>query len=241
MGSPHHESISHWLRDGAPVAATLLAALILAAGCAEVRSDGNSSERLADQLYLASLFPPSAAVGTTSQTLTINGGGFLASSSVTFNGVYHETTFINPTKLSIQLAKKDLEDIGDFSVTVTNPPPGGPSVGSYFRVEGGTLELRVTGLPAGTEGSVSITSSNGFSAVVSSTQTLRVPPATYFVAANGFGTDELDYYSERAEQAVNVADGSSSSLQVHYTIRRPRMSFLSDQGAFTILSVPLSE
>jgi hypothetical protein len=147
--------------------------------------------------------------------LTINGAGFLASSGVTFNGTAHEATFISSAQLIIRLSDADLENIGDFPVAVSN---GHTAVAGYLRVEGGTLQLRITGLPTEQPGNVSISSRSGFTGVISSTQSLQVPPGTYLVAANGVGSGGLNYYSDPAAQSVSIEDGSFGSLEVSYRV-----------------------
>lgn len=74
---------------------------------------------------IVSLFPPSLPVGSSPQLLTINGTGFVISSSVTYNGTAHTPTFVNSTQLTISLTSADLSNVGSFPVMVTNPPPGG--------------------------------------------------------------------------------------------------------------------
>ena len=188
-----------------------LLAFILA-GCTDWAGHDDSQPEA--RLHLASLSPPSVPVGASSQTLTINGGGFSTSSVVTFSGAVRQVTFISSAQLSILLSNADLGNIGDFSVTVTN---GSAAAVSYLRVEGGNLQLSIAGLPAEQPGSVSITSPDGFSGMISSTQTLEVPPATYLVSANGVGAGGMNYYSEPAAQSVTIRDGSSSSIEVSYT------------------------
>jgi len=74
---------------------------------------------------ITSLSPSSVTVGTSSQPLTINGSGFIASSSVTLNGITHTPSFVNSGRLSINLNAADLNIPGSFPVMVTNPGPGG--------------------------------------------------------------------------------------------------------------------
>src|ERR1035438_4876813 len=56
---------------------------------------------------ITGLSPSSAAAGTSSLTLTINGTGFLASSSVTFRGINHAASFISSNQLSIVLRSEE--------------------------------------------------------------------------------------------------------------------------------------
>jgi 6-phosphogluconolactonase (cycloisomerase 2 family) len=74
---------------------------------------------------ISSLSPSSLSIGAPSQTLVINGSSFITSSSVTFNGVLHTTTFVSSTQLTILLGPSDLATAGNFPVVVTNPSPGG--------------------------------------------------------------------------------------------------------------------
>ena len=74
---------------------------------------------------ISSLSPPSATAGAAAQTLTINGTGFISTSTATYNGVAHTVTFTSSTVISITLTTADLATAGSFPVIVTNPAPGG--------------------------------------------------------------------------------------------------------------------
>jgi hypothetical protein len=76
---------------------------------------------------VTSLSPSSLTAGATAQTLTINGTGFLATSTVTFNGVAHTPAYVSASQLTISLTTADLASAGSFPVVVTNPAPGGGS------------------------------------------------------------------------------------------------------------------
>jgi hypothetical protein len=76
---------------------------------------------------ITSLSPSSAVPGAAAQTLTINGTGFLTSSTVTYNSVAHTATFVDSTHLTILLTTGDQATPGTFPVVVTNPTPGGGS------------------------------------------------------------------------------------------------------------------
>jgi len=88
------------------------------------------------------LVPSSLPAGSAAQTLTINGTGFLTSSTVTFNGTDHAAAYVNATQLTISLTSADLTTAGSYSVKVTNPVPGGgPSNSVVF-----TVSASVTGI-----------------------------------------------------------------------------------------------
>jgi uncharacterized protein (TIGR03437 family) len=58
-------------------------------------------------------------------TLTINGSGFITSSSVALGGASHPASLVNTGQLTITLTASDLATAGSFPVVVTNPSPGG--------------------------------------------------------------------------------------------------------------------
>jgi uncharacterized protein (TIGR03437 family) len=74
---------------------------------------------------ITSLSPFSAATGAASSTLTIDGTGFVPSSTVTFNGVTLSPAVVSSTQLAVTLNASDLSAAGSFPVTVVNPSPGG--------------------------------------------------------------------------------------------------------------------
>ncbi len=75
---------------------------------------------------LTSLSPNSAFAGGSAFTLTLNGSGFVANSSlVRWNGINRTTTFIDTTRLTAQIPASDIASAGTASVTVFNPLPGG--------------------------------------------------------------------------------------------------------------------
>lgn len=88
---------------------------------------------------IGSLFPSSLPVNSNPQPITISGGNFLASATVSFNGSNHAATFVSGQELTIDLSKADLDAIGTYPVVVTNPGPGGgASNAETFAVQGGT-------------------------------------------------------------------------------------------------------
>jgi len=94
----------------------LLCGALLLAGC------GASSNPVPS---ISSLSPASLKVGSAAQTLTINGANFLATSTVTYNGIAHAMTYISSSQLTITLAASDLYALGSYPVVVTNPAPAG--------------------------------------------------------------------------------------------------------------------
>ena len=99
------------------------------------------------------LLPASLPVSSPSQALTINGTGFLASSTVTFNGINHAAAFVSASELTISLSAGDLATAGAYPVVVTNPTPGGGSATATFNVTASTSGISINpssaAVPAG--------------------------------------------------------------------------------------------
>jgi hypothetical protein len=99
------------------------------------------------QPTLTSLSPASAVAGAGSQTLTLTGTNFLASSTATYNGVGHAATYVSSTQLTISLSATDQATAGSYAVVVTNPAPGGGTSSPLnFTVTGPIVSLSPTSL-----------------------------------------------------------------------------------------------
>ncbi len=74
---------------------------------------------------LASMSPVSAAAGGAALTLTLNGTGFVSTSTVTWNHSPLATTFVSGTQLKANLPAAEVAQAGTALVEVVNPAPGG--------------------------------------------------------------------------------------------------------------------
>jgi len=117
-----------------PISATLPAIIVPAGSTIPLTSSATISV-VNPVPTVSTLSPSSLAPGATPQALTINGTGFLASSTVTYNGVAHTPAYVSASELTITLTTADLATAGSYPVVVTNPPPGGgPSAALAFIV-----------------------------------------------------------------------------------------------------------
>ncbi len=115
----------------------LLCGVLLLAGC------GTNTNPVPS---ISSLSPVSLKVGSAAQTLTIHGADFRATSAVTYNGVAHAATYISASQLTIPLTASDLYALGNYSVAVSNPAPGGGTSSPVsFQVYGGAQNSTVVG------------------------------------------------------------------------------------------------
>jgi len=88
---------------------------------------------------VSSLSPTSAVAGSAALTLTVNGGGFVASSVVRWNGASRTTTFVSANQLRAAITASDLATARSVPVSVVTPSPGGGT--------SGTVTLTVTAPP----------------------------------------------------------------------------------------------
>jgi hypothetical protein len=90
-----------------------------------------------------SVVPDAVAPGGPQFTLTVNGIGFLPTSTVDFNGTALATTFMSKEQLTAVVPAADIATAATASITVVNPSPGGGSSNAvYFPVS--TPEANVT-------------------------------------------------------------------------------------------------
>jgi hypothetical protein len=73
----------------------------------------------------ASLSPSSAIVGGAGFQLTVGGTNFVQGAVVTWNGSPRNTTFVSSTVVQAQILSSDIATVGNYTVKVSNPPPGG--------------------------------------------------------------------------------------------------------------------
>ena len=63
--------------------------------------------------------------GSIEATITLTGSNFVFTSTADWNGTPIATSYINPTTLVAQLPAVDLKSVGNGTITVSNPSPGG--------------------------------------------------------------------------------------------------------------------
>jgi len=144
--------IPAWRRKrGALPALMMIAMMLTLPSCGGGSGGGGQQNNPVPSI--SSLSPTQQAAGSQSQTLTINGSGFITSSAVTYNGTAHTATYVSGTQLTTALAASDMATQGTFPVVVTNPTPGGGASNSaQFNV--------VAGTPVGTF-TVTVTATSG--------------------------------------------------------------------------------
>lgn len=74
---------------------------------------------------ISSISPPLVIALGGSFTLTVNGSGFVAGSIVEYDGSPRPTTFVSATQVTAQISSHDIIAIGQHTITVVNPSPGG--------------------------------------------------------------------------------------------------------------------
>ena len=99
---------------------------------------------------LGSLVPSSGTAGGPAFTMTVNGAGFVSTSTMKFNGTAEPTTFVSPAQVTASIPATAIAASGTFPVTVTSPAPGGGTSSSLnFTVSAGVLSVTLATLPTG--------------------------------------------------------------------------------------------
>ncbi len=189
---------------------------------------------------ITTLSPSSVTAGAAAQALTINGTNFLSTSTVTYNAVGHAATFVNSTKLTIQLTAGDQATAGTFPVVVTNPTPGGGTSNTVnFTVNNPTPTITTLSPSSATAGAAAQTLTiNGTNFLSTSTVTYNaVGHAATFVSST-----QLTIPLTAADQATagtfpvvvtNPTPGGGASNSVNFTVNNltPTITTLSPSSA----------
>jgi hypothetical protein len=203
--------------DGAPAAttyqdathlkATLSAAQVASAGVISVRvvnsaPGGGTSAALAFTVNngapsIAALNPSSVTMGSPDRAITINGNGFVPTSTVSSNGVLVMTNYVNANALTAVVPAAHLQNAGTVAITVTNPAPGGGTSAPRGLTVGcdtsgvdvqlgaiGTVTTVATNLAAAPTMSRFVNSS---ACAATSLYTATLQPARYWVVQNTAG------------------------------------------------------
>jgi hypothetical protein len=129
---------------------TLICGLV--AGC----GDDNQKTSKNPVPALSSVSPANVVAGGSGLTLTVTGSGFVAGSSVHWNGVSRTTGFVSAAQLTASIPSSDVRVPGTAQVTVVNPAPGGgTSAALSFTIQNAAPELSAlspSGIPAGSQG-----------------------------------------------------------------------------------------
>jgi hypothetical protein len=131
---------------------------------------------------MGSMNPAIADAGGTAFTLTVNGAGFLANSTINWGTTPLATSFVSATQLTAQVTAADIATAGAYAITVQTPAPGGGTTG-ILQFEVDTAGSTATG-PTFTSTTVTVTagSSASYAVTLPSTVTastvscLNLPP-----------------------------------------------------------------
>jgi hypothetical protein len=74
---------------------------------------------------IASIDPSSLVAGSAAQIMTVNGSGFIASTTVNLNGTALATTWVSSTSVTAMVAASAIAADGTAHITASNPAPGG--------------------------------------------------------------------------------------------------------------------
>jgi hypothetical protein len=177
---------------------------------------------------LTSLSPASATVGAAAQTLTLNGTGFVSTSTVTYNSVAHTATYVSSAQLKITLSATDLATAGTYPVVVTNPAPGGGASNAVNFTVGNPVPS-ITGISPGSAtagaGATTLTISGTKFLSTSTASFNGLAHTTTYVSATQLkitlSTSDLATAGSYAVVVTNPAPGGGNSNTVNFTVNNP--------------------
>jgi uncharacterized repeat protein (TIGR01451 family) len=188
--------------------------LTITAGCQTFKVNQDAPAAANPVPVLTSLLPSTAAAGSGTFTLTVNGSSFVTGAVVNFNGNARTTSFVSATQLTAAILANDVASAGTPSVTVTNPSPGGGT--------SNPLTFTITG-PAAPSASLSPTTLTFPSTAVGSSATAQTVTlsntGTAALAISGIsiaGTNPADF-SQTNTCGSSLAAGSHCAISVTFT------------------------
>ncbi len=176
---------------------------------------------------LAALSPTSATAGDSSFVASLIGSGFVAASSVRWNGNARTSIFVDTNHLLVSIETADLVDPGTASITVFNGAPGGgTSAAQLFAIH--------PGVP-------SITALNPASGMAGSGLTLTVLGARFVPTSvvQWSGADHVAGFKGSGELTAAILASEMVAGSANVTVKNPG-GLVSAVAAFSITNpVPL--
>ena len=172
----------------------------------------------------STLAPASTAAGKRDFTLTVTGSGFVAGSTVEWNGSPRSTNVVSATQLAATIYASDTVAEGTAQITVVNPGNGGGTSGPLTFTIGAAAPPPPPAAPVVTLASSTITFTAQTVGVSSAAQTIPVKN-TGNADLNGVkivvtGTDAASF-AETDNCGTTVAAGSACTLSVVFTPGSP--------------------
>ncbi|MFN0109340.1 MAG: IPT/TIG domain-containing protein [Blastocatellia bacterium] len=177
---------------------------------------------------ITSLSPNSATAGGAAFTLTVNGTGFVNTSTVWWNGGQRATQFVSATQLTAEITAADIASAGTANVVVQSPAPGGgSSPASTFTINNALPTISSLSPTSATAGGAAFTLTvNGTNFVNTSTVWWNgAQRTTQFVSATQL-TASISAADIASAGTANVvvqspAPGGGSSPAATFTINNP--------------------
>jgi hypothetical protein len=178
------------------------------------------ASNLAGTPVASTLAPASAPAGGADFTLTVTGSGFVAGSTVEWNGSPRSTTMASSTQLSATIYASDIATEGTAQVTVVNPGNGGGTSSSLTFTIGAPAPPPPPAAPVVTIAPATLTFAGQTVAVASPPQTVSVKNTGNAdltgVKIAVAGADAASF-AETDNCGTTVAAGSACTVNVVFT------------------------
>ena len=176
---------------------------------------------------ISSLSAVAVTAGTMPGTITVTGTGFVASSTVSVNGMGHPTSYVDATHLSFSLTTTDMAGTGTLAVAVTNTAPGGGiSAVAQIHVVPPTptvSSLSPSTVPAGATDTVVMLTGTGFTSATSVSLNGVTLVSVYVNATQVKATIPAVWLANAATFPLTATNGNGSgtSAPANFAVNNP--------------------
>ena len=195
---------------------------------------------------VTSIAPSSLVAGSSGQSITITGTGFIVSSVVSLNGTALPTTYVSATSLTASVPALAIAADGTAKITVANPAPGGGASGAQnFGITVPTAAVQSLSpqvVPQGAPAVITITGS-GFEAN-SVVQWNGLPRTTTFVNSTtlqvALTAADVQNFGAGQISIANPGLAPTTPLELAIAANTPTITYVSPSTviAYTGSSVP---
>ena len=168
-----------------------------------------------------SMTPEVVNAGTPSTTILIKGANLLPCSQAQFNGEDRPTTFVNPTRILMEVFASDLANPGKFLVTVVNPGPGGGYSNALTLTVLGQVVAPVANTTGSVQGANTVVAKPTVKktvATTASTKPATVAKATNSGAVSGVSTTANNNTVDLSASAANSGSGFMPDTLIEWLI-----------------------
>jgi hypothetical protein len=207
---------------------------------------------------ITAISPDTVTTNSAGLTLNVAGSGFIANSSITWNGSNRAAKYVSSTELQVTLQAADVASVGPVQIGISTPPPGGgtspitqtltivlpapfltlnASPNPFLIYPKSTVTLQISAKTKNTSGTPSVTLGPLPPGITTTTTFPLAIPAGG--ASISFQVDStIAVASSSTLTVLGQAGSASASIQVPVTVQSNPPTFFFVRGLFSEVGVP---